>query len=441
MDSPPDEPAIRPLPHEPAIAGGRSRGWWPWLAVAAGAAGLAAGLLLGLAAGSDREPAPTPGGTLSDLPPDLAAPGFVERTTTTSSVPPTPTTTTTTTTTLADPEPPPTLGAMVPGLDGTMLLAFPDGVDEVWRWRVDDPFPERRPLPPGTVDAAFDASGGWTAALAVPDNAIRTGGGLFLAGPDLEFQPFETGVVAFRWHLTGPGHLAFTKVALDGSLELWTTRIPGPAEETRRVARLDATEPRDNLFLVGWGDWGFALVGGAHEQGGAVRLVTMDPDGGFVAELEADIVAVATDGTMLVSRGRAHDGSPIDLGLTTPELGEPSPVDWAARWPTVWASDAARLATTAATGLGAVLQIHGTGAFESVLDTPQAYTVGWAPGDRFVVLWAEGVRTRFSTDPGEPRRAREARRPALMFFDVHDRSVTAIATGEIPSDVAFRVAS
>ncbi len=445
MTGTPTDPPIRPLePEGPDTRPTRDRrgGWGPWLAVAAGMVGILAGLAVGLAVSSEPEVPATTGGTLSSLPPNLAGPGFVESlpatsstTTTTTTLPPPPTSTT-----RAEPAPPPTLEQMVPGLEGTMQLAFPDALDEVWRWRIGDPFPERRPLPAGTVHAGFDAGGSWTAALSSPSNRLRPGGGLFLANPELEFQPFEAGVTMFRWHGTEPGRLGWTKIRLDGVVELWTAEIPGPAEEMRAVAELGRVGDGPGLFLAGWGDWGFLFIGVA-EDTGSPQLVAYDQDGRPGGSLAADLVALAPDGTMVVSRARNPDGSPAALGLTTFELGEPVPVDWPVRFSAVWADSGNRLASVEPTGLGALLHIFGDGAFQTVLDSQAAFPVGWVLGDRFIVAWAEGVRTRFSADPDSPLRAREVRRPALVFLDVADRSVSAIAVDEIPAEIAFRVAS
>lgn len=437
---PPDPPPVRPLPAEQPAGERRHPHAAAWLAAAAGTVGLVVGLLLGLGvgAGGGADPASTTTGvTLSERPPDLATGDFVTTTfvpTTTTEPPPT------TTTTRADPAPPPTLAEMVPELDGTLLVAFPGTDAEVWRWRLDDPQPERLPMPSNTGRAGFDSGGGWAAALVFPDSPLRAGAGLYLAGPDLEFRHFDSGVVGFQWHPTVRGRLAWTKSALDGTLELWTGDVPGPAESLRRVAVLGRAGASDPTRLVGFGDWGYAVTAPGAD-GGPARLVTFDPEGRLLGERTTELIAAAADGTLLVAAPAPGAGPLPDAGITGPRLSEPSPAGWPVTWPTVFSADATRSASVLHAGVGAVLQVNGPVSFQSVLDTPSAQPLAWSPGDRFVVLWAQGVRTRFSAELDDPPQARERRRPALVFFDVEDRSVSAIAIELLPIAVGFATPS
>lgn len=424
-------PAIRPLPG--GAPAPRQPGWGTWLAVVAGGVGVVVGLLVGIEIATDPEPATTTGDTLSAQPIDLAGPGFVDPATTTTLPPPT-----TTTSTLADPEPPPTLAEMAPGLDGTLLVAVLGDGQGVLRWRLDDPEPDRFPLPPAAGWAAFDAHGEWAAALTFPDAPLRPGAGLYLAGPDLHFAHFESGVASAAWHPTARGRLAWTRSTLEGSLELWTGDFPGPLDGLRRVTVLGPVGSQAPLFLEAWGDWGFALTALAPD--GTPQLVTLAPDGTRRGESDARLVAATSDGTLLLASERGRGTVLPGLRITDPALEAMEPVAWAVTDPAVWAAGGADIASVLTTGVGAVLQVSGASTFQSVLDTPFAEVLAWSPQDRFVVMWAAATRTRFSADPA-PRSAREERRPALVFVDLADRSTSAIALAGTPVDIAFRTAS
>lgn len=434
-----EEPPIRPLPGEepgaPAPAPGA--GWGSWLAVAAGAVGLAVGLLVGLGIGADPDVPPTTGGTLSSLPPDLAAPGFVEATTTTTTtttVPPP----TTTTTTRADPAPPPTLGEMVPGLDGTVLFAQLQ-VDQLLRWRVSASAPERFALPPGTSEVHFDASADWIGALQTVPDSVRPGETLYLAGRDMDFQPFDTGVTTFDWHPTAPRRLAWVRTTFDGELELWSGEVPGPAEDLRRVAGFGSVAEDEQLVLRAWGDWGYALT--RFRLGAEQVVLTLDPDGRTVGEREAAFVAAAPDGRLLVKPLPPGADPRLGAGFTDLAMETFEPVAWPISLEAIWSSGGERLASVSFEGVGAVLRVRGDGSFQHVLDAQWAIPVAWSPGNRFVVSYADGVRTRFSIDPEDSARDGEQRRPALVFTDAADRSTSAIAVTSPVTEMAFRVAS
>lgn len=431
MPPEPDEPTIRPLPSE-ADEPRPSPGRHAWLTIAAAAVALVVGLLIGFDIGSDPEVPDTLAGTLASQPPDLAGPGFVEPASTASTSPPS-STTTTTTTTRAEPEPPPTLGEMVPGLDGTMLLAFLGENGEVARWRIDDPWPERFALPAFTHAAGFDAAADWVAALGASAAPLRQGETLWLAGRDFQFQPFESGVTSFVWHPATPGRLAWTRTTLDGAVELWSGGFPGPTEEIRLVASFEDT----GVGLAAWGDWGYALLAAGAEV--APRLITLGPEGEVLTEESGtELWGASAGGTLVVAR---YAAAPVPtVWLVGPSLAGGEQVDWLVGPPAQWSADGARAASVTIAGVGAVLQISGEGSFQSVLDTQFAIPVAWTPDDRFVVAWASGVRTRFSARPGEPLSAREGRRPALVFTDLADRSTSAIAIDGPVGAIAFRVA-
>lgn len=430
--TPDDQPRIRPLGGEPAMPAPRhARGMW--LAVAVGGIGVVAGLLIGIGIGSDPETPPTTGGTLSSLPPNLAGPGFVEPTTTTTTRP------APTTSTRADPQPPPTLAQMVPELDGTMLVALIGDGQGVLRWRLDEPEPRRFPLPPETDWVRFDAGGAWAAALTFPDTPLRAGAGMWIAGQDLTFQHFDSGVVSFAWHPTVGGRLAWTRSTLAGDLELWVGDFPGPIEAHQMVTKLGEPGAGDPLVLTAWGDWGFALAGVS--PAGEEVLVTLDSGGSVLAESATHLVASSADGRLLISeQPRIGTGVLAGLQVAGPSLRDAQPLPWAVTDPTLWSADGLRVASVLETSVGALLQLSGETTFQSVLDTPFAEVLGWSPGDRFVVMKATGVRTRFSAEPAL-RAQREGRRPGLVFVDLADRSTSAIALAGTPVDIAFRVAS
>ncbi len=398
--------------HEPAVRvlddGRRPARWAPGgpALVLAGAVGLVIGLGIGaMVAGGGESPAPDT--TLAAAAPSLA-----------DDVPPESTTTTTTTALRRRSQPappaPPTLADTVAGLKTPLLAAFP-GTRELWRWRPESPLPDLGTLPPGAGHIRWDASGEWAAVL----GDFRGGrGSILYAGRGANLVPLATDVATIAWHSDEPGRLAWVDIGGD---------VP-----TVQALDLDTSEQAEGFtvpaplipVLQAWGDWGYAFSVAGFEDG-FPELLVVDGRGTEVARsAEMELVATGPGGVMLVALPGGGDA------VTGPDLAEPMRVAWPRLGPVVWSPSGCCVAAIVESDLDDALLIHDRErpTFRILTGSRGSTVLAWSPDERFVVLYVRNSGTLLRGASSEP---------ALVFADLEDKSVHAVAVADAPLGAAF----
>ena len=398
-----DLPAVGPLGVDDRPRPDREPPAGPGKVVVAGVIGLALGFVVGLVAQrGSGEPAPDTTAAL-------------------------PTTATTAPVTTVGPEPTAgggpggsvPLAELVPGLDGTLVAWVGSGTNprpRIWSWPAAATEPTVLPPPPGTLAVDWDASGRWAAALA----RSPVGPTLYIGIVEDAIHPVYTGASSFRWHPEDEGAIAWIGVERDLGHVLYRGRFSALGFEYEEVAALQPG-PILSDVLVAWGDWGYVLFRRTQETLG---IVTYDPDGDLVADGDGlELAAAGPDGTLYVVEQTAVISGSAPIAATDVSLTDLRDLGWSAGRGLAISHDGRFAATITETSFGSALDVHGPAtSFQTLLDSSNAIVLGWSADDRFVIAWAPESRLR--TDPAQ--RGFQVG-PALVFVDLQDRSVHAVA--------------
>ncbi len=417
----PDQPAVRvlqpegdaPIPPRPSRVP----------LVVAAAVGAAIGFLVGGIAtgvGSGQRSPTTEPASISDL----AEPGeglTPAATTTPATIAPT------TTAAATDGEPSAAaFTALVPGLDGTLLLAFPEE-QEWWDWSPGSARPARFQLPPATSASAWNADASAIAALAgVPGEMT-----LFVSD-QRSFVPVFLGAVDFRWHATAPDRIAWLSPGPDG-VRLHVADVTGTDVES---VTSDVEALSNGARLEAWGDWGFVLTDDRREQA-IPRVVTLRPSGEVAAEGAFDLLATRPDGLLLLEVEPPAGSAPgiVEHVLADPAFDVLFPIELNVTRPVVWSPSGTRRAGIVRATSGVALQVEQLEgpAFRNILGVGDAIVLTWAGEDRFVLMYSTdaGELVPGGGPAGDPI-------PALIVVDLIDRSTHAVPLPSRPVAAVVR---
>ncbi len=256
-----------------------------WLAI--GAAGVVAGLLLGLGFRGSPDPIASDTTVQSDI-----------------DAPPAVTTTSVATTRQVD-----RLAIKVPGLIDDLVIwhSTLTGATEVAVWYASAPSPRFAFLPEG--DYGTDSFHSWVSAFGSSRYSTDE---ILWVGNQAYAEPLATKVLGSTWHEQHPGRIAWSARGADGSITLSTVNLlPGVAGVPAEVVRSE-----DLIEPVWWTSEGIVVFDGE-------RLQLLDSDTGALKnELPATGLLAGSDQYAIIT----HDSGALALIDRTLEVLRPLPI-------------------------------------------------------------------------------------------------------------------
>lgn len=306
-----------------------------------------------------------------------------------------------------------TLGELVPGFQGQIRGAAIGESSQplAWTWASGDTAPRVVSLPGiGTGQGAWDATVERFAAI----STVAAGGPALYFGPPSDIRLVTNGATSFAWHDDRPGEIAYLlEPQADGLTELWRSLpvsrdLASRTFTSTRVARLQF-----DARLVAFGDWGFALTDFSNQLDRGL-LITLDPEGGLIAQAPLEFIDSAAGGRLLVASNVGEEDS--ELAVVGTNLGPNEALLLLGATDGVLSPDAGWVAQYAKER--SILEV-------SELGGPQRFSVDLSVGDAELMHWSADLRwvllVGFETAEFQD---------TLLFADLRDREVHSVPLPE-----------
>lgn len=303
-----------------------------------------------------------------------------------------------------------TLGELVPGFQGQIRGAAIGESSQplAWTWASGDAAPRIVSLPGvGTGQGAWDATLERFAAI----STVPAGGPALYFGPPADIRLVTNGVTSFAWHDSRPGEIAYMlEPQADGLTELWRSLPVSSDLRSRTFTSTRVTRLQFDAQLVAFGDWGFALTDFSNQLDREL-LITLDPEGGLIAQAPLEFLDSEPGGRMLVASNVGEEGP--ELAIIGPDLGPAEALLLLEATDGVLSPSAGWVARYAKEGsVLALSQLGGPQRFSLELGVGDAEPMHWSADLRWVLL--VGFETTEFQD-------------TLLFADLRDREVHSVA--------------